>query len=230
MKKKKFNVLIVEDESDIAEAISASIDLMLSNLNVDVEYYYAEDEKEVELVMDAEKFDLISLDGILRNRFHASPLIEKILKSEAVIFSLSAGAKPTEEAKECGLHLSFVKNYEGINRYQIIFPDDLAKIKKEVESKIKYQINRFSLVDSITIFSENYADSTLSEKHAQDHCDLVAKELTKNHIYFAAVDGDGFFEILISSEDYRFIIKDVIKKSDLEFWQIWFSRYFSIKL
>ena len=228
--KKNFNVLIIEDENDIAEAIIISLSTILPGLNIEVEYYCAEDERETEIMLGSEKFDLISLDGILRNRFHASPLIEKIVKSGAVVFSLSAGAKPTEEAKENGLNLSFVKNYEGIDGGKIIFPADLEKIKKEIESKIKYQVDSFSLTDSVTIFSENYADSTLSEKHAKDHCDLVVKELAKNHIYFAAVDGDFFFKILISSADYRFIIQDVIKKSGLEYWKVWFDKFFSLKM
>lgn len=227
---KKFNILIVEDENDIANAISINLLPILDQLHLTGEFIFAEDEKEVELMLDIETFDLISLDGILRNRFHASPLIEKIITAnpEAVIFSLSDGAKPTEEAKDFGLTLYFTKDYEGFDREdQIISLSDLEKIKEAINAKVKYQLLHRELEHPMAVFSETYADSTPSEKHAKDYADLVGKELIKNNIFFAARDQDFYVEIVVSRDDLL-KVKYIAEKSDMDYWKSWMVDYFKL--
>lgn len=227
---KKFNVLIIEDENDIANAISTNLLPILARLSLDGEFTFAEDEREVEILIEDEKYDLISLDGILRNRIHVSPLIEKIivLNPEATIFSLSAGANPTEEAKDCGLTLCFTKDYEGFdNEDQIIRLSDLEKIKEAIAAKVKYQLPKRDLDSPMAVFSETYADSTPSEKHAKDYAELVGKELIKNNIFFAALDQDFFVEIVVSWNDLL-RAKKVAEKSDMDYWKSWIIDYFKL--
>jgi hypothetical protein len=227
---KKINVLIIEDENDIAEAISTNLLPILECLSLDGEFTFAEDEREVEILIQDEKYHLISLDGILRNRIHASPLIEKIieLNPEATIFSLSAGANPTEEAKDYGLTLCLTKDYDGFeHENQIISFSDLEKIKEAIAAKVKHQLPKRDLDSPMAVFSETYVDSTPSEKHAKDYAELVGKELIKNNIFFAALDQDFFVEIVVSWDDLL-KVKEIAEKSDMDYWKSWMADYFKM--
>jgi hypothetical protein len=79
----------------------------------------------------------------------------------------------------------------------------------------------------VAVFSETYADSTPSEKHAKDYADLVGKELIKNNIFFAARDQDFYVEIVVSWDDLL-KVKDIAEKSDMDYWKSWVADYFKL--
>jgi hypothetical protein len=174
--KARAKILIIDDEEDIARAISESINDVLLSLGIDGDFSSAEDENEVMLMLENEEYDVISLDGILRHKWHASPVIKRIfgLNPEAVIFSLSDGSQPTEEAKEFGLRLFFKKDYAGKDRGRIITENDLGKLRDEIDAKINCRVPCHNLVDPVEIFRSNYSNSTLSEMKSRKKCDLIS--------------------------------------------------------
>jgi hypothetical protein len=103
----------------------------------------------------------------------------------------------------------------------------LEKIKEAIAAKVKYQLPHRELEHPVAVFSETYADSTPSEKHAKDYADLVGKELIKNNIFFAAVDRDFFVEISVSWNDLL-RAKEVAENGDLDYWKSWMADYFKM--
>lgn len=227
MKKEKIRVLIIEDVKDEALAICEILRKMLESLGVESEFCHMAKYEEAKLKLESETYDIISLDGVLGNHQSTYPLIKKILEFNpgAIAFSLSSDYEQVRNALSAGLCFGFLKEFNFLKTWcdQIICPKNLEEIKKAVESKVKYQIFQSELKNPVVVFSENYADSTSSERYAKENCDSVAKELTKNHIYFAAVDGDFFVEILVSSDD-RWLVQEAILKSGLGYWQDWFAK------
>lgn len=219
--KTKAKVLIIDDEEDIAIAISESINEVLLSLNIEGYFSSAEDEKEVMLMIENEEYDIISLDGILRHKWHASLTIKRIfdLNPNAVIFSLSAGAKPTEEAKDFGLRLFFEKDYAGKDRGRIIKENDLGKLRDEIDAKINYRVLCKDLVDPVEVFASKYSNSILSEMESKENCDLVSQYLKANKIFFAVINAYFATKICVSAKDLP-VVKELSGQSNLEFWKI----------
>ena len=136
MEKKKIRVLIVEDEKDDALAILEIIREMLKSLSLEGEFCRMAKYEEAKSKLESEKYDLISLDGVLGNHQPTYPLIKTILEfnPEATAFSLSSGYGQVQMALDAGLYLGFLKRFSFGE--SIIAPDDLQKIKEALKGKV----------------------------------------------------------------------------------------------
>jgi hypothetical protein len=81
----------------------------------------------------------------------------------------------------------------------------------------KFQCLREELHGSSVVFCDTYADSTLSEKHLREKCNLIAIELDKNEMKFAAFDGGFYMEIMVEP-GYELEIKQIAESSGISAW------------
>ena len=219
--KAKAKILIIDDEADIAVAIAESVNEVLLSLGIEGAFSVAEDENEVLLMIKNEEYDIISLDGLLRHKWHASPVIKRIfdLNSDAVIFSLSEGGQPTEDAKDFGLRLFFKKDYAGKDRCRIITENDLGRLRDEIDAKINHRVLCRDLIDPVEVFASQYSNSISSEMKSRNNCDLISEQLKANKIFFALINAYFADKICVSAKDLP-AVKELAEKSGLEFWKI----------
>ena len=141
MKTKRIKVLIIEDERDVSLAILRILKKMLESLALESEFCRLAKYEEAQLKLESERYDLISLDGILGNHQPTYPLVKTILEfnPDAIAFSLSSDYEQVQTALNFGLPLGFLKNFDfdlETGDYRIITVSDLQKIKAVMENKI----------------------------------------------------------------------------------------------
>ena len=116
----------------------------------------------------------------------------------------------------------FLKNHRTDLSEQIIQPDDLEKIKEALikTGVVSFLVLHKELVNPVRVFSQNYADSTPSERLAYEACDSIAKELNSRKIRYSAVDKSFYLEICIEAKDLL-VAKKSSTESKLFFWIDW---------
>lgn len=76
----------------------------------------------------------------------------------------------------------------------------------------------------VRAYSENYADSTPSEKTAKENCVLIAKELEKKNIKHSLWDGDFYYAVFINPRDLK-LIPEIAESSKINFWINWLEKW-----
>ncbi|MEI6835314.1 MAG: response regulator [Candidatus Falkowbacteria bacterium] len=141
MERRIIRVLIIEDEKDVSLAILRILKKMLESLSLEGEFCRITKYEDASLKLESEKYDLISLDGILGNNQSTYPLVKKILdfNPEVIAFSLSSDYEQVQTALNFGLQFGFLKDFDydlETGDYRIITANDLQKIKEVLENKI----------------------------------------------------------------------------------------------
>lgn len=220
---KKLKVLIFDIHG--TDQTEQELKQIIGLLNLESEIFSTEDYKIAKEKVGHEKFDIISLCDLLdvvddseARRFVTTALA---LSPDAVVFFLlgypTAGTFKFARENEVDLVFSMGRNF-GIP--EIIFhPDDVADLKKAMAKAgmIKCQVSHKKLAKPICVFSQTYADSTPSERMAQESCDCVATKLNIKEIEYSVVDYDFHIDVSVSAEK-KAEVTEIALSSGLKFW------------
>ena len=98
-------------------------------------------------------------------------------------------------------------------------------MEKSDPNAISYQVKNDDLVEPTRVFAQTYADSTTSERLAEEACDMVAKELNANRICYSATDPQGYVMIISVNRVDINEVKKIISRTNLGFWRNWAAEY-----
>lgn len=221
---KKIKVLIIDEEKDNNLSLSKSISEILSSLGVEVDFHYANEYDYVSRGLRFWGFKVICASAAFcKSTAFLNELLDYTLEHHGKIlasFFISSNQEEVRIVKESGFKLSFLKDEK-----LFIGPEDSVTIKQCLlaTGKFSYQVPRKNLVKPVCIFSQTYADSTPSERLAEEFCNDVALKLNKNQINYSVFDPAGFC-IEISVEETDVSAVRIISETD-DFWKEWVKRY-----
>ncbi len=220
---KKIKILVIADEASKAN-LSDSLRQMLATSKSEAAFIYVEECNYAKNKLTSDTYDVIAFDDFVpkQDAISLAGYIKNFHQKTVSFFLTSSNETLKEIQEKGGLTFCFLKS---IDNEMYLY--DLEQVNEAliVTGKISYQIADKVLIEPTRVFAQTYADSTTSERLAEEACDMVAKELNANKIKYSATDPDGHVMIISVNRDDVEVVRGIIARTRFGFWRSWAMDY-----
>ena len=235
---KNLRVLIITNDEKSSPLAAMMVAEKLSGLKLSANFFYIKSFADVlnnrEKLVIAGKYDIVCIFADILSIAIYDIMDDILYRNENSTFSILSVSSHSIEViqNEDYTQLAFLLNEAGIAS-----PSTKELLKNNFKTVTSCKVSPSEIIDPICVFSHAYFYSKI-DSFARRKCESIRSILDINKINYYVTDPGMYKQveipgahiwIYISSENWG-VVKDLIKNSKLDFWQIWICNDAVLKL